>query len=206
MRSNADHGKNRLRNNTPNRIVERLNKELKLTEKQQSELKTWFSESFKQRENPSPKTGITGKPYGNKWKRTRSHEDGIEKVLTAEQYKIYQTNEEKREKERAQRGPGHPGIPPHGNYPATNFKTAHFWAVFLCNAINYLYPGNNWILMVLFLLTYYAVLSFLTFLLFGVDKWKARNHQWRIPETRLYLLSVLGRGSRGLYRYVSFPA
>ncbi len=52
--------------------------------------------------------------------------------------------------------------------------------------------------MVLFLLTYYAVLSFLTFLLFGVDKWKARNHQWRIPETRLYLLSVLG-GAAGAF-------
>lgn len=52
--------------------------------------------------------------------------------------------------------------------------------------------------MVLFLVGYYAILSLLTFLLFGVDKWKALHQQWRIPETRLYLFSILG-GAAGAF-------
>ena len=101
-----------------NRIVERLNKELKLTEKQQSELKTWFSESFKQREKSFAQNRDNREAIREQMKKEReAMKTELKKVLTAEQYKIYQTNEEKREKERAQRGPGHPGIPPLGNYP-----------------------------------------------------------------------------------------
>ena len=101
-----------------NRIVERLNKELKLTEKQQSELKTRFSESFKQREKSFAQNRDNREAIREQMKKEReAMKTELKKVLTAEQYKIYQTNEEKREKERAQRGPGHPGIPPHGNYP-----------------------------------------------------------------------------------------
>lgn len=101
-----------------NRMVERLNKELKLTEKQQSELKTWFSESFKQREKSFAQNRDNREAMREQMKKEReAMQTELKKVLTAEQYKIYQTNEEKQEKERAQRGPGHPGTPRHGNYP-----------------------------------------------------------------------------------------
>ncbi|MDY5554184.1 MAG: DUF1294 domain-containing protein [Blautia sp.] len=36
----------------------------------------------------------------------------------------------------------------------------------------------------------------MTFLAFGADKHKAKYHQWRIPESRLMLLAVMG-GSLG---------
>ena len=32
-----------------------------------------------------------------------------------------------------------------------------------------------------------------TFLLYGIDKYKAKKAKWRIPETTLLLLAVLGR-------------
>lgn len=39
-------------------------------------------------------------------------------------------------------------------------------------------------------------INLLTFLLYGIDKGKARQGQWRIPETMLLTLAVLG-GSVG---------
>lgn len=32
----------------------------------------------------------------------------------------------------------------------------------------------------------------------GVDKWKAKHHAWRIPESTLFLVSILG-GSVGTW-------
>lgn len=40
------------------------------------------------------------------------------------------------------------------------------------------------------------VMTILTFLVFGIDKWKAKNEQWRVPESTLFLLAVFG-GSIG---------
>ncbi|MCR5370082.1 MAG: DUF1294 domain-containing protein [Clostridium sp.] len=34
------------------------------------------------------------------------------------------------------------------------------------------------------------------FLLFGLDKWKAKNHRWRVPERTLLLFAAAG-GSAG---------
>lgn len=43
-----------------------------------------------------------------------------------------------------------------------------------------------------------TIMSFMTFALFGVDKWKALHHRWRIPESTLLLSSFLMGGIGGL--------
>ena len=39
-------------------------------------------------------------------------------------------------------------------------------------------------------------INLLTFLIYGIDKWKAKKDKWRIPEATLLLLAALG-GSIG---------
>ncbi len=46
------------------------------------------------------------------------------------------------------------------------------------------------------LLVWLAALNLVTFLVFGLDKWKAKGNRRRIPEKTLFLLSFLG-GSIG---------
>ena len=41
------------------------------------------------------------------------------------------------------------------------------------------------------LLAYLIVVNVLTFFMFGIDKWKAKRHQWRIPEATLLGLAVV---------------
>ena len=43
---------------------------------------------------------------------------------------------------------------------------------------------------------YLIVINILTFLIFGIDKWKARRGRWRIPEGTLIWMSIIG-GSIG---------
>lgn len=43
---------------------------------------------------------------------------------------------------------------------------------------------------------YFAVINILTFCLFGYDKQKARKNQWRISESTLVFLAIIG-GSIG---------
>ena len=43
---------------------------------------------------------------------------------------------------------------------------------------------------------YLLAANLLTFVTYGVDKWKARHNRWRIPEATLLLLAALG-GSIG---------
>ena len=46
-------------------------------------------------------------------------------------------------------------------------------------------------------LIYYLIgINLLTFLLYGLDKWKAQHHKCRIPEAILLLLPIIG-GSLG---------
>ena len=45
-------------------------------------------------------------------------------------------------------------------------------------------------------LIYLAVINIAAFILYGIDKQKARNHQWRISEACLICVAVLG-GSVG---------
>ena len=47
-------------------------------------------------------------------------------------------------------------------------------------------------------LIYLVIINVVTFLMFGIDKWKARNFKWRIRETALLGLAVLG-GSVGAW-------
>ena len=37
-----------------------------------------------------------------------------------------------------------------------------------------------------------AAVNMVTFLVYGLDKWKARRNRWRIPEAVLLWLAVLG--------------
>lgn len=45
-------------------------------------------------------------------------------------------------------------------------------------------------------LSYLIFVNILTFIFYGVDKWKAKHHKWRISEACLLLLAVIG-GSLG---------
>jgi len=47
-----------------------------------------------------------------------------------------------------------------------------------------------------FLLYYLIVINVVTFLVYGVDKWKAKQGSWRISEATLLILAVIG-GSIG---------
>ena len=47
-------------------------------------------------------------------------------------------------------------------------------------------------------LIYLAVITVVTFLVYGIDKWKAKKSKWRIRETALLGLAVLG-GSIGAW-------
>ncbi len=92
------------------RTIERLTEELKLTEQQQTELKTWFTESFKKREETMQKNREDREAMREQMKKDREATDAeLKKVLTEEQYNTYKANEEKRMKER--RGPQGGGRP-----------------------------------------------------------------------------------------------
>ena len=47
-----------------------------------------------------------------------------------------------------------------------------------------------------YLIIYIVAMTVITFIVFGIDKWKARNERWRTPESTLFLLSIFG-GSIG---------
>lgn len=44
----------------------------------------------------------------------------------------------------------------------------------------------------MFIIYYLIGINVLTFLAYGLDKWKAKREKWRIPEATLLLLAVLG--------------
>ncbi|MBR2102030.1 MAG: DUF1294 domain-containing protein [Prevotella sp.] len=46
------------------------------------------------------------------------------------------------------------------------------------------------------LIIYLVVINVITFIVYGLDKWKARHFQWRISEAMLLGLAVIG-GSIG---------
>ena len=48
------------------------------------------------------------------------------------------------------------------------------------------------------LLYYQIAINAITFITYGIDKWKARKNKWRIPESTLLLLAVFG-GSIGAF-------
>jgi len=52
--------------------------------------------------------------------------------------------------------------------------------------------------MKMMLIYYLLAVNVLTFIVYGVDKWKARSGRWRVPETTLLGLAALG-GSVGAW-------
>ena len=48
------------------------------------------------------------------------------------------------------------------------------------------------------ILIYIIVISAITFLCFGIDKWKAKNQRWRIKESTLIGLCIIGGSIGGL--------
>ncbi len=45
---------------------------------------------------------------------------------------------------------------------------------------------------------YLLFINILAFVVYGIDKWKARKSYWRIPETTLLFLAIIG-GSIGAW-------
>jgi uncharacterized membrane protein YsdA (DUF1294 family) len=54
------------------------------------------------------------------------------------------------------------------------------------------------------LTAYFAIMSFLGFLLMGADKQRARKNKWRIPERTLLLTAFLGGGIGALLGMYAF--
>ena len=52
--------------------------------------------------------------------------------------------------------------------------------------------------MKMMLIYYLLAVNVLTFIVYGVDKWKAQRGRWRVPETTLLGLTALG-GSVGAW-------
>ena len=53
----------------------------------------------------------------------------------------------------------------------------------------------NWVHIVLFHL---AIINMVTFLMYGIDKWKAKRNKWRVSEAALIWMAVFG-GSIGAW-------
>lgn len=82
-------------------MVERLHKELTLTEKQQEELKTWFTRSFTQQKEESDKNRSNREAMRQfREKQRKANDAELKKVLTTEQYKKYEENQRKRQEAR----------------------------------------------------------------------------------------------------------
>ena len=47
-------------------------------------------------------------------------------------------------------------------------------------------------------LIYLMVINVVTFFTYGIDKWKAKRSKWRIPESTLLIMAVMG-GSIGAW-------
>lgn len=45
---------------------------------------------------------------------------------------------------------------------------------------------------------YFLLMFIIGFLIMGIDKWKAINNRWRIPEKRLWLIAWMG-GAAGTW-------
>lgn len=48
------------------------------------------------------------------------------------------------------------------------------------------------------LIVYFALINLITFVMYGVDKYKAKKSKWRIPEATLLWMAVIG-GSIGAW-------
>ena len=55
-----------------------------------------------------------------------------------------------------------------------------------------------------YILYYLAAINVITFVVYGIDKLKAKKEKWRIPEATLLLLAIVG-GSIGASGMRHFP-
>lgn len=53
-------------------------------------------------------------------------------------------------------------------------------------------------------LNYFVLINLITFIAFGVDKYKARRNKWRIPESNLIFLSIMGGSTGGMLSMLIF--
>ena len=53
-------------------------------------------------------------------------------------------------------------------------------------------------MMGIYILYYLAAINIITFIVYGIDKLKAKKGEWRIPESTLLLLAIVG-GSIGAW-------
>ncbi|WP_262428663.1 DUF1294 domain-containing protein [Paratissierella segnis] len=54
------------------------------------------------------------------------------------------------------------------------------------------------------LLNYLVLVNLITFAAFGVDKYKAKWNKWRIPESNLIFLSIIGGSAGGILSMLIF--
>lgn len=45
-----------------------------------------------------------------------------------------------------------------------------------------------------YIILYFIIINIIGFLAMGIDKWKAKNNRWRIPENTLFLITIFGGG------------
>lgn len=56
----------------------------------------------------------------------------------------------------------------------------------------------------IYILIYLIIINLLSFILFGIDKRKAKRKEWRIPESSLFGVSILGGSTGSLIAMVIF--
>lgn len=49
-----------------------------------------------------------------------------------------------------------------------------------------------------YVIIYLLIINVITFLLYGLDKWRAKKDKWRVPEKTLLLMAAIG-GSIGAF-------
>ena len=60
---------------------------------------------------------------------------------------------------------------------------------------------ENWIL---YFIIYLVVINIVTFLVMGLDKWKAKRGSWRIQESALFTFVIFGGGIGGILGMIKF--
>ena len=61
---------------------------------------------------------------------------------------------------------------------------------------------KDWIL---YFIIYLVVINIITFLVMGLDKWKAKRGSWRIQESALFTFVLFGGGIGGILGMIYFP-
>ena len=57
---------------------------------------------------------------------------------------------------------------------------------------------------ILYFIIYLIVINIVTFLVMGLDKWKAKRGSWRVQESALFTLVLFGGGVGGILGMIYF--